>query len=362
MTSDLITEIQEYQNSNELCWLISNVILPEFPQIIEALQISSNLIFYNSPQVPDPANRIERGPSIKLPVSTGKLDALKGIMVRDGACITELEVSIREPHVNKHINKLHLVGPLLLQQLVTTKEEIDDAISILNELSSMKECGSDIHKNLISSFNELLNKIQTAKTSLQLPIDPMLVFPLNITDSNNFEPVLPPSIAIDFYISQAEVCIDLKSLHRVTEKPWCEIDLSTGKSYIDKLRDEMKLPTSSQASMHASTSRDGKQPQTPPLHVSDVEKRLQELVLANSVSSQPHSMIGNFMSHLQLRPKHEPVDYITKCMTYNNMVVMVNKKIEVSSPDPVLMSAFTKLDSVEYMIGSFLDNLHNLLD
>lgn len=358
MNSELILEIQKNQSNKELCWLISNVIIPELPQIIEALQISSNLIFYNSPQVPDAESRTERGPAIKLPVSTGRLDALKGVMVRDGACITELELSIKEPHISKHISKLHLVGPILLDQLVTTKEQIDDAIEILNGLLSIDQCSIETNGGLISSFNELLNKIQIAKTSLQLPVDPSLVFPLNITDAGIFDPPLPPLVAIDFYVSQAEVCIDIKGLHRVTEKPWSEIDTTTGKSYIDKLRDEMKLPTSSQASLNQSLSLD--QSPLPPLNVTDIEKRLQELTATGSTSS--NSMIGNFMSHLQLRPKHEPVDYITKCMTYNKTVVMINKKIEVSSPDPVLMSAFTKLDSVEYVISSFLENLHNLAD
>ena len=33
----------------------------------------------------------------------------------------------------------------------------------------------------------------------------------------NFEPQLLDRIAVDFYLSQNQVCIDLKSLHRITE-------------------------------------------------------------------------------------------------------------------------------------------------
>ena len=55
----------------------------------------------------------------------------------------------------------------------------------------------------------------------------------------NFEPQLLDRIAVDFYLSQNQVCIDLKSLHRITEKPWCEID-ANGKSFVDKLKEEMK--------------------------------------------------------------------------------------------------------------------------
>ncbi|KAK7686842.1 hypothetical protein QCA50_009917 [Cerrena zonata] len=66
--------------------------------------------------------------------------------------------------------------------------------------------------------------------TLQLPTNPSLVFPVNVTPADAFDPELTPDIAIDLYISQAEVCIDLKNLHRVQDKPWCEIDANSDKS------------------------------------------------------------------------------------------------------------------------------------
>lgn len=100
-----------------------------------------------------------------------------------------------------------------------------------------------------------------------------------------------------------------------------------------------------------------------PLNMADIEQKIHQ-----SASTTPDGLrsqsnfVNNVWNHILLKPKHDPIDYITKCVTYNNMVVMVGKKIEVSSPDPVLVSALTKLDSVEYLVSSFLENLQKVVD
>lgn len=333
--------IKELKNSSldrELHWLLEHIVKPELPQVIEALQICSNLILYNSPQHPDPENHIERGPSITLPVSSGKLEALKGIVVRDGAYIKKLSVVLKDRNFNKVINRIYLTKPILLPQIITAKKSIDAAITLMVQADSLfdgvpadgnnSSTHLQHHVELISVFNELLRELLTAKNCLQLPTEPELVFPMHVVASQNFDPQLPPLLSLDAYISQAEICLDLKDLHRVTEKPWCEIDETTGKSYVDKIRDNMS---------------NGKN-ETPDM-----------------VDTEDSGVLGNVFSHLLLRHKYEPQDYITRCVTYNNSVVMVNKKIEVLSADPILVSAFTKLDSVEYLVSSFMENIKKML-
>ena len=121
----------------------------------------------------------------------------------------------------------------------------------------------------------------------------------------NFEPQLLDRIAVDFYLSQNQVCIDLKSLHRITEKPWCEID-ANGKSFVDKLKEEMKNK-----------------------RLSIGDKSTSDAINQNNNTN----IFSNMMSHLLLRHKYDTMDYITRCITYNNMVVVVNKKFEVSTED-----------------------------
>lgn len=354
---NVVSEIQTEHADQELHWLISQVITPEFPQIIEALGICSNLILYNSPQHPDAQKQIERGPEIKLPVSSSKLEALKGIIVRDGAYVTQMTVQLKESHFNKILNKMTLKKPVLLPQIIRAKKSIDAAVGLIERASSEvldDNCDQE-HTRLIALFHQMLCEIQIAKNSLQLPTDPELVFPLNVTPASSFSPVLTPNIAVDLYISQAEVCVDLKYLHQVQDHPWCEID-SQGKSYVDKLRDDMRLPSS-----HVSRSLTPAAAQ--PLNMADIEQKIHQ-----SASTTPDGLrsqsnfVNNVWNHILLKPKHDPIDYITKCVTYNNMVVMVGKKIEVSSPDPVLVSALTKLDSVEYLVSSFLENLQKVVD
>lgn len=313
------------------------MVQPELPQLIEALQICSNLLLYNSPQHPDKSRHIERGPSITLPVSSGKLEELKGIVVRDGAYVTQMAVLLRERHFNRIITRLHLTKPFLLPQILTAKRSIDLAVELLVQASSLfdapdEACDANAHDQLQSVFEELLAELQTAKNALQLPTDPHLVFPLHVTAADFFDPPLAPNIALDLYISQAEVCIDLKDLHRVTERPWSDIDSSLGKSYVDQLRDKMSAGI--------------------------VDKDVMELTLP--AEKPDRGVFENVLNHLQIRPRLAPHDYVTRCVTYNNMVVMVDKKIEVSSADPVLVSAFTKLDLVEFIVSSFLENIRKL--
>ncbi|KAF8004917.1 hypothetical protein HF325_000374 [Metschnikowia pulcherrima] len=322
----LVEQIKHKSRDAELHWLVNRVITPELPHLVEALQICSNLLLYNSPSHPETDKSAERGPSITLAVSSGKSEDLKGILVRDGAYITKMNVQLKERHFTRVISRIIMKKPIHLPQIITAKMGIDAAVALIVQAMSVfddpaKSCENS-HTILMSVFNDLLGELQRAKNSLQLPTDPKLVFPLHRLDPASFDPELPPHISLDIYISQAEVCVDLKDLRKVEEKPWCEID-NAGKSYVDKVRDSMSA---------------GK---------TDID-----------LHSKERGLLGGVFTHFT--NKYEPQDYITRCSTYNGNVVMVNKKIEVSSADPVLLSAFTKLDSVEHMVSCFLDNIKTL--
>lgn len=324
---DAVGSLQSINEDKELHWLISSIIMPEFEQLLETLHICANMLLYNSPQHPNAQMHTERGPSIKLPVSSTKLELVKGIIVRDGIYITQLSLHLKDSQFNRHIHRITLDQPILLPQLITLKESIDSAVLMIENFNEDQN-----HSDLISSFENILKEISIAKRSLQFPIDPALVFPLNKINPTFFRPELPHNLSLDLYVNQAELCIDLKNLHTVTEQPWCQIDPKTGRSYVDKIRDDMK---------------NGKSPTpetTPPLLMSS--------------PSEESTAVATFKALGQLlKPKLDPQEYITKCYTYDKSVVMVNRKIEVSCPDPLLVSTFTKLDSLENIVESFLNNL-----
>lgn len=334
-----IKKIQHRTRDKDLHWLVELVVQPELPQLVEALQICCNLILYNSPQSPDKEKLAEKGPAVTLPVSSAKLEAVKGILVRDGAHITKMSVAIKDRQFNRAVSHLKLSKPILLKQIMAAKKAIEQSMVLLVQAESifddtlLEKCQEQHrvkHELLLDLFDGLLKELQVAKRALQLPTDPQLVFPLNITPPAHFEPPLNPHIALDLYISQAEVCLDLKDLHIVTEKPWCEIDPDSGKSYVDQVRDRMS-EGKSEATDHQSRNKD------------------------------KEGVLSNVFGHLLLRHKYEAQDYITRCIAYNNQVVIVEHKLEVSSADPVLVSAFTKLDSVEYIVSSFMDNIKKLM-
>ncbi|WPK24197.1 hypothetical protein PUMCH_001462 [Australozyma saopauloensis] len=347
-------EVQAHSRHKELHWLVEEIVKPMFPRLIETLHLCSNLLLYNSPEHPDPNSHIKRGPSITLAVSSGKLEELKGILVRDGAHVTKINVVLKEKHFNRLVNRVQLAKPFLLPQIIQAKRSIDNAVELIVRALSLLDappgergdtassCNLDVesetaadvkyaqqaHIMLMSVFTDLLHELQIAKNSLQLPTEPALVFPKHVTPAGMFEPDISSSVAVDVYISQAEVCVDLKDLHVVTEKPWCEIDETTGKSYADQVREQIL--------------------------------RKKEVETEQDVRAADAGVLGLFKQLLR-KPRYETQDYIARCVTFNKQVVIVNKKIEVLTADPILVSAFTKLDSVEHMVSSFLENIKKLI-
>lgn len=341
-------EVQAQSRQRELHWLLEEVVKSEFVWLIEILHICSNLLLYNSPRLPEAALR-ERSPSITLAVSSRKLEEIKGILVRDGAHVTKLNVSLRERHFNRLASLLVLKKPIVLPQIINAKRSIDNAVELIvqalsllevtpgnnedaalsctmhEETEEQKKLALETLITVLSVFTSSLKELQVAKNSLQLPTEPELVFPAHVTPKGSFEPEISSHIAVDVYISQAEVCVDLKHLHVVTQKPWSEIDAATGQSYADQVREQ--------------------------------------ILRKKYVDTDEKTDLGvmGLISKSIRKPKYESQDFIARCVTFNNLVVIVTKKIEVSTADPILLSVITKLDSVEHVVSRLLENIRKLM-
>lgn len=366
--TETIRSLQLKRDDYELHWYIKSIITPDLFQVIETLQICKNLLLYNTPQAPNPKDCIEKGPPLKLPISLhNRTDSLNGIVIRDGPYLTELYLTIKNHYFNKYVHKLQLKVPIILEQIVNCLNSINDSINLLQDLQLLdKEVEHSGHKHtrLLETFEALLQHIHDAKINLQIPTDPNLVFPLKVTNTKDFEPELSDHITVDFYTCDNQISLDIKCLHKITEKPWSEID-SSGKSFVDKLRDDMKLPsnTSSINTIQTPSVRSSPVPQsqdelTPetvhPLTISEIEKKVQEKSTTNK------NFLSNIMTHLLLRDKPKAMDYISRAITYNESVVMVNKKFEVSTDDPILISISSKLNHIEKKINKFNTNINSL--
>lgn len=297
----------------EIHWYVAQIVRPQLDQLLDALRITSNLLLYNAPHHPD--HDTARGPPITLPLSSSQ-NAVSGLLTRDGAYVTKLQAKIAGSRV---VSSLALVRPVLVAQIITAKTAIDAATVLLVQASSLFEASDHVdHAALVEVLRQLHTKLGAAKAALQLPTDPRLVFPQHVTALAHFEPDFGHRLAVDVYISQAEVCVDVKDLRRVTERPWCDVD-AAGKSYADRVRDDMVA------------------------------------------GRKPVVEAGEGMWARLVRPKADAADYVARCVTYDGVVVMVQHKAEVLLPDPVLYSAFTKLDTVEYVVGTFMENMEKLM-
>lgn len=297
----------------EMHWYVAQIVRPQLDQLLDALRTTSNLLLYNTPN--HPGSGTSRGPAVTLPLSSSN-KTISGVLTRDGAYVTKIQAKVAG---SKVVSRLSLVRPVLVAQIISAKSAIDRATVLLVQASSLFEASDHVdHAALIEVLRQLHIELAAAKEALQLPTDPSLVFPQHVTALDSFEPDFGHRLAVDVYISQAEVCVDVKDLRRVTERPWCEVDAS-GKSYADQVRDEMVAG------------------RKPPVQLEDsVWQRL-------------------------LRHKVDVADYVARCVTYDGVVVMVQQKAEVLLPDPVLYSAFTKLDTVEYVVGAFMENMEKLM-
>lgn len=300
----MIKDIQIIQNDTQLHWFLDHI-SQDLSQISDTLNTCLRLL-----SNPD---------SIKLPITYNNL--LTGIIIRDGPFLKNLRIN------GFKFKNLHITQPFELVQIKQCQLLIIDSIEILENFHNIKNQSHDHHK-YVSLFTDLKDKINLSKQLLQLPCDPNLVFPNNIPNYDLFNPTLPTNFTMDIYINQGNLCIDFKKLHVIHDEPWCSF--INGKSFIDIVKEDLKL---------------GK------IKVQDLDN-LEELKIYKDLG------INSTFTWFK---KFKPIDYVTKCITFNSMVVMIDKNIEVNTSDPILISVLTKLDTLDYLITKYLDNLRMLV-
>lgn len=310
----ILQSVQAHDSSIESSHYFSDIVLLGLPDIADALSMTRDLIM---------------GPPVKLPLTSVHLETLKGIAVRNGKNVSEILVHLR--HGSAKPVSLKLVEPIVLPQLVDAVRAIEDALAAVRIVPSLSsgEC--------ITRLSALLSHVDRAKSLLQLPTDPLLVFPKHVCPAHAFSPPLE-NLLVDLYVTRAELCLDIKCLHPVTERGWGDFDPTSGRAYIDIIRDEM-----------SSQQKNALSPQ-------NVEKRMAQLVSGKAPSNSLLAVLSQFTHKL------DPLDYITRGTVYDRHVVLIEGKAQVSSPDAALVSALTKLDSVAYMISIFIDNLKALAE
>lgn len=314
MTTEIFPKIEdsgilELENENKLKeqqWLIQYIIKPELPKIIETLGKCLEIITAKD--------------EIKLPISSSKTEQVKGIITRSSSEITDLDIKLHLKSLSKKIH-LKLKNTIELTQLTEILGLINDIMSEVQILTQLPMADT---KQFVKQLNKVLQNLIKCNVVLNKPNEHILFPKHKIQLDKIFEPNgqkltnYQDRLTIDFFILNSEISIEFKSLEKVTESPWNQIDAS-GRSHVDKLREDLRL----------------------------------HRIKLNDILEQDKKKLG----HVLGLNKFTTNDYLTRSITFNNNVVIEVEKLLIHCQDPNLISIGAKLTGLEHLVSKMYTNL-----
>lgn len=301
-----ILQLEKESKLKEQEWLIEHFIKPELPKIIETLGKCLEIITAKD--------------EIKLPISSGRTEQVKGIFTRSSLEITDLDIKLHLKTLSKKIH-LKLKNSIELTQLTDMLELIN---LIMSEVQILKDCPTGDIKQFVRQLNKILQNLIKCNVVLNKPNESILFPRHKIQLEKTFEPNgqklqhYQDRLAIDFFILNSEISIEFKSLEKVTESPWNQID-SSGKSHVDKLREDLK----------------------------------HHKIKLNDILDQDKKKLGHVLGLNRFTTN----DYLTRSITFKNNVVIEVEKLLVHCQDPNLISIGAKLTGLEHLVSKMYRNL-----
>jgi len=301
-----VVKLEEENKSKEQKWLIEYIIKPELPKIIETLGKCLEIITSKD--------------EIKLPISSARTEQVKGIVVRNSSEITDLDIKLNLKSLSKKIH-LKLNQSIELTQLTELVRLIN---KIMSEIQVLGEFASGDIKQFVKQLNKILQNLIRCNVVLNKPNESILFPKHKVQLEKVFEPNgqklqhYQDRLTIDFFILNSEISIEFKSLEKVTESPWNQID-SSGKSHVDKLREDLK----------------------------------HHKIKLNDILDQDKKRLG----HVLGLNKFSTNDYLTRSITFNNNVVIEVEKLLIHCQDPNLISIGAKLTGLEHLVSKMYRNL-----
>ncbi|AQZ17338.1 RAV2 (YDR202C) [Zygosaccharomyces parabailii] len=139
-------------------------------------------------------------------------------------------------------------------------------------------------------------------------------------------------ISLEIVLFKKELCVDFRNLTKVTKKPWCDIDPETGKSFSDKIKDQL---------------------------TTDRSKNLSSVLKENGVQIEQATFLNNLMSSFsaEITTLPQAQNYLNRCVTFNDKVVIEIAKVALTTSDPFLISTSTKLSALENSVSNYFTNL-----
>lgn len=147
----------------------------------------------------------------KLVMSSGRSEALKGIVVRVGTALLDCELKLKLPNsLPTPQTEISLSSVFPLAQVVDTVNYIDEAVESVRR---SRYANSDI---VLAMLSRLLALVRSATNRLREPT-PAQKFPLRAPpEPGLFSPPLPPGLVVDFYLEDSSVVTDVRVISEVS--------------------------------------------------------------------------------------------------------------------------------------------------
>lgn len=312
-------------------WLIKEIIKPELPNIIDNVNMCLELLTNDQVYV--------------MPLSNGSKEAdnnvpsIKGIVSRQREYIVDFQVLLKFPDFQNGKTialKMKPESKFLLKQFDIILHDLNKIVTSLNELEAIQ----DVHK-FINTFTDIVDTLNGSIQLLESPPN-YLTYPKNSNQPmkeifNNYKTDCETNnslIGLEVLLIRNELCIDFRNLTKVTRKPWSEIDARSGKSFIDRIKDEL---------------------------TADRSKNIRDFLEENGVTVEESNFLNSFINSTfksdSTTTMREAQDYLRRGTTFDSIAVLETSKIAVSTSDPILVCISSKLNGLKYSIENHYSNL-----
>lgn len=306
-----ITEIEEQNTLLERHWLIVQLIKPELDNVLDALARCLDLVTSQD--------------EVKLPLTSSRTEQAKGILTRRSSEVANLDMTLHLHTFSKQLRlKLKRSAHIEMEQLTQLTILINDTITAVLILKDIDTKDGPAFKEQLSRVLQCLTR---CNTMLNKPPE-RLLFPQHSIDITEiFEPDgnkvehYKDRIAMDFFLLNGEVSVEIKSLHLVTEEPWCHVDRKTGKSYVEQAKEDLKNNTKTREQI---------------LNPEGYQRGISRVLGINKFTNE---------------------DYFFRGITFNGRVVVEVEKTVIHCQDPHLLSVGSKLSGLEHLVSRMYANL-----
>lgn len=309
-------------------WLIEEIIKPELPNIIDNVERCLDML--QSDQV------------FKIPISSGLSESseqpsVKGFVARQAGRLVDFQAVVRFPEFHKGKQILFKKSPdshFPLQQVEAITENLQMVLSTLEDLQVTVESEQFVEKigQVLTLLIKSINQLQNPPRNFSFPDSGNAAMKLLFEDHESLCQTAHHEISLEIVLFKKELCIDFRNLVIVTKKPWSEIEPKTGKSFSDKIKDELTM---------------------------DRSKNLSSVLKENGVQIEQATFLNNLMSNFnsEITTLPQAQNYLNRCVTFNQKVVIEIAKVALTTSDPFLISTSTKLSALENSVSNYFTNL-----